>query len=127
MNRRDHHPAAWRATAIVGLNAYDAVHDQYAHPAAVYIVDSAGRVRRVLSALGVDGSDLRLAIVDAGNGAVGNVADRIRLLCYGYDPVKGLYTERITTLLAYAAATTLIAIAGGIFFMVARVRRRMPS
>jgi protein SCO1/2 len=116
------------AATAVGLRyAYDAAHDQYAHPAAVYIVDSAGRVRRVLSALGLDGSDLRLAIVDAGRGAVGNVADRIRLLCYGYDPAKGIYTERITTWLAYAAAATLIAMAGGIFFMVARVGRRMPS
>lgn len=116
------------ATTAVGLHyAYDVAHDQYAHPAAVYIVDSAGRVRRVLSALGLDGSDLRLAIVDAGSGAVGNVADRIRLLCYGYDPVKGIYTERITTLLAYAAAATLIALASGIFFMVAHVRRSKPS
>jgi protein SCO1/2 len=115
------------ATTAVGLNyAYDAEHDQYAHPAAVYIVDAAGRVRRVLSPLGLDGGDLRLALVDAGDGAVGSFADRIHLLCYGYDPVRGIYTERITTMLEIAAAATLLAMGGGILGMTGRERRRAP-
>jgi protein SCO1/2 len=116
------------ATAAVGLNyAYDAEHDQYAHPAAAYVADAAGRVRRVLSPLGLDGGDLRLALVDAGDGAVGGFADRIHLLCYGYDPVRGIYTERITTMLEIAAGATLLAMAGGIFAMTKRERRRAAS
>ena len=116
------------ATAAVGFNyAYDAEHDQYAHPAAAYIVDAAGRVRRVLSPLGLDGGDLRLALVDAGDGTVGSFADRIHLLCYGYDPVRGIYTERITTMLEIAAGATLLVMACGIFAMTRRERRRAAS
>jgi protein SCO1/2 len=116
------------AATAVGLHyAYDPEHDQYAHPAAAYIVDAIGRVRRLLSPLGLDGSDLRLALVDAGHGAVGGLADQIHLLCYGYDPVKGIYTERITTLLGYAAAATLVVMAAGIFTMIMRNRRRIAS
>jgi len=116
------------ATQAVGLHyAYDAEHDQFAHPAAVYVVDAGGRVERVLSGLGLDGADLRLAIVDAGHGAVGTFADRIHLFCYGYDPVRGIYTERITTMLEIAAGATVLAMAGGILAMVARERRRAPS
>jgi protein SCO1/2 len=116
------------AATAVGLHyAYDPEHDQYAHPAAAYILDANGRVRHLLSPLGLDGSDLRLALVDAGRGAVGNLADQIHLLCYGYDPVKGIYTERITTLLGYAAAGTLVMVAGGIFTMIMRSRRRIAS
>jgi protein SCO1/2 len=116
------------ATTAVGLHyAYDAEHNQYAHPAAAYIVDAAGRVRRLLSPLGLDGADLRLALVDAGGGAVGGLADQIHLLCYGYDPVKGIYTERITTLLGYAAGATLLAMAAGFFAMLMRERRRIAS
>ena len=115
-------------TRAAGLHyAYDAEHDQYAHPAAVYILDAEGRVRRVLSPLGLDGADLRLALVDAGRGAVGTLADRIHLLCYGYDPVKGIYTERITTMLAVAAAMTLIALLCGISLMAMHERRSRPS
>ncbi len=116
------------ATTAVGLRyAYDAEHDQYAHPAAAYIVDGGGRVRRLLSPLGLDGADLRLALVDAGGGAIGGLADQIHLLCYGYDPAKGIYTERITTLLGYAAGATLVLIVGGIFAMIMRERRRIAS
>ena len=114
------------ATGALGLHyAYDAAHDQFAHPAAVYVLDTGGHVRRLLSPLGLDGGDLRLAIVDAGRGAVGSFADRIHLLCYGYDPVRGIYTERITTLLGYAAGATLVLMAGGILAMVARQRRKV--
>jgi protein SCO1/2 len=117
--------AVHRAAQAVGLQyAYDRDHDQYAHPAAAYIVDATGRVRRLLSPIGFDGGDLRLAIIDAGNGAVGTFADRLHLLCYGFDPARGVYTERITTLLALFGVATLIAMASGIFAMVAIQRRR---
>jgi protein SCO1/2 len=113
------------ATKAVGLHyAYDSEHDQYAHPAAAYIVDAAGRVRRVMSPIGLDGGDLRLALVDAGHGAIGGIADRLHLLCYGFDPAHGIYTERITTLLTFACLGTLVIIAGGIFTMVMLRRRR---
>jgi protein SCO1 len=116
------------ATTAVGLHyAYDPEHDQYAHPAAAYIIDAAGRVHRLLSPLGLDGSDLRLALVDAGGGTIGGLADQIHLLCYGYDSVKGIYSERITTLLGYAAVATLIIMAGGIFAMIMLARRRIAS
>ncbi len=116
------------ATQAVGLHyAYDAEHDQYAHPAAAYVVDSTGRVRRVMSPIGLDGGDLRLAIIDAGHGAVGGLADQLHLLCYGFDPAKGIYTERITTMLGYAAGATLVILAAGIFGMVARQRRRAAT
>jgi protein SCO1 len=113
------------ATTALGLRyAYDEQHDQYAHPAAIYVLDTAGRVRRVLSPLGFDGGDLRLAIVDAGRGSVGTFADRIHLLCYGYDPAKGVYTERITIVLGYAAGLTLLLLVTGISIILMRERRR---
>lgn len=115
-------------TQAAGLHYYyDAEHDQYAHPAAVYVVNAEGRVQRVLSPLGLDGADLRLALVDAGQGSVGTLVDRIHLLCYGYDPVKGIYTERITTMLAFAAGLTLVVLLGGIFLMAMRDKRSLPS
>ena len=115
-------------TRAAGLHYYyDAEHDQYAHPAAVYVVNAEGRVQRVLSPLGLDGADLRLALVDAGQGSVGTLADRIHLLCYGYDPVKGIYTERITTMLAFAAGLTLVVLLGGISLMAMREKRSLPS
>jgi protein SCO1/2 len=113
------------ATAALGLTyAYDQEYDQYAHPAAIYVVDTVGRVRRVLSPFGLDGSDLRLALVEAGNGAVGNFVDRIHLLCYRYDAAKGIYTERITVVLGYAAGATLLLLLSGLSVLLMRERRK---
>ncbi len=116
------------ATTAVGFNyAYDAEHDQFAHPAAAYVVDAAGRVRRCCRRLDLTAAICGSRLVDAGHGAVGSFADRIHLLCYGYDPVRGIYTERITTMLEIAAGATLLAMAGGIFAMTSRERRRAAS
>jgi protein SCO1 len=115
-------------TAALGYHyRYDPEHDQFAHPAAVYVTDAKGQVTRTLSGLGVDGADLRLALVEAGRGEVGTLADRIRLLCYGYDPARGIYTARITLLLELASGATLLIMAGGILAMLVLERRNAPS
>jgi protein SCO1 len=118
-------PAIGAATEALGYRyTYDAAHDQYAHPAAAYVLDARGQVARVLSGLGLSGSDMRLALVAAGQGQVGTLGDRIRLLCYGYDPVRGIYTERITLMLEIAAAITIAGLGGSILLMNAAARRR---
>lgn len=114
------------AAAAVGYRyAYDAEHGQFAHPAAAFVVNPAGQVSRVLSALGIDGTDLRLALVEAGEGHVGSLGDRLRLLCYGFDSVRGMYTEAVTLWLELAAIVTVLSMAAGIVAMNARSRRGM--
>lgn len=104
--------------------AYDPTHDQYAHPAAAYVVTAQGRVARVLSGVGLTGPDLRLALVEAGQGKVGGIADAIHLLCYGFDPARGIYTASITKLLNIGGAATVALLAGGIGLMLVANRRR---
>ncbi len=118
--------AVEQATTALGYHfAYDAEHDQFAHPAAAFVLNGKGEVTRVLSGLGLSGADLRLALVEAGRGQVGTLADRFRLLCYGYDPVRGIYTARIGFLLQIATAITLAVMAGG--FLVLRRMARAAS
>jgi protein SCO1 len=112
------------AAAALGYRyAYDAERDQFAHPAAAFVVSPAGRVSRVLSAMGLDGPDLRLALVEAGEGRVGSLGDRLRLLCYGFDPVRGIYTETITLWLEAAAFATVLGMAAAMVAMNAMTRR----
>jgi protein SCO1/2 len=106
------------ATRTLGYHfAYDAEHDQFAHPAAAFVLNRDGQVTRVLSGLGLSGSDLRLALVDAGRGQVGTLADRFRLLCYGYDPARGIYTTRIDRILEISGVVTVLAMAAGVLVM----------
>jgi protein SCO1/2 len=104
--------------------AYDPAHDQYAHPAAAYVVTAQGRVARVLSGVGLDGSDLRLALVEAGQGKIGGIADTIHLLCYGFDPAKGIYTASIGKIANIACIVTVLALAAGVGGMLLLNRRR---
>jgi protein SCO1/2 len=111
------------AAALGYRYAYDAEHGQFAHPAAAFVVTPAGRVSRVLSALGLDGADLRLALVEAGEGRIGSLGDRLRLLCYGFDAVRGIYTEAITLWLELAAIATVSGMAVAVFAMNAKLQR----
>ena len=106
---------------------YDAEHDQFAHPAAAYVLTRDGRIARVLSGLGLDGGDLRLALVDAGHGRVGTLADQITLRCFGFDPARGIFTPLISQWLTLAGAGTMALLMGGIAWMTFGVRRRVRS
>lgn len=112
-----------RIAAVFGFNyIYDRALDQYAHPAAIFTVTADGRVGHALSGLELDPADLRLAIVEAGNGRVGTIADHVRLLCYGFDPSRGLYNLAIGRVLAVGGAVTVALLVGFLGFMFGRER-----
>jgi protein SCO1 len=95
-------------TKAVGFSSvYDRDRDQFAHPAAAFVITPDGRLSRALPALTIDPATIRLAIIDAGNGTVGTWADHIHLLCYGYDPASGTYSVAIGRLLAAAGGATI--------------------
>jgi len=104
--------------------AYDAATDQFAHPAGAIILTADGRVSRVLSSLALNATDLRLALVEAGAGRVGNLGDQLRLLCYGFDAVHGVYSLAITRSLQLLAVLTVLALAA---LMLRASRRRMAA
>lgn len=89
---------------------YDRGNDQFAHPAAAFVLTPQGRIAFMLSDLAFRPSDLRLAIVSASQGRVGSLADHIRLLCYGFDPARGVYNVAIGRVLAGAGAVTAISL-----------------
>ena len=103
---------------------YDREADQFAHPAVAFVLTADGRVARTLSALGIGADDLRLALVEAGEGRIGTIADDVRLLCSGFDPEHGMYNLAISRILAAASLTTLLLLGGGIGLMILLERRR---
>ncbi len=103
------------ATGDLGFHyAYDAVTDQFAHPAAVYVIGPGGEVRRVLSPLALTSLDLNQAIT--GKSAPG-ILQTIHSLCYAYDPVTGAYNLRVTWLLRIGGAVTLLLLGLGILVL----------
>jgi protein SCO1 len=99
-------------TRALGFRSrYERDHDQFAHPAAVFVVTPNGHIARALSPLALDTASLRLAVLEAGRGQIGSLADHVRLICYGFDPVSGTYSLAVGRLLAGTGMVTIIALA----------------
>jgi protein SCO1 len=114
-------------TALGYRSVYDAENDQFAHPAVVFVLAADGRVARALSALGINADDLRLALIEASEGRIGSTADKIRLLCYGFDPAAGVYTPAVHRLLAFGWLLTAVGLASGIGMIAVKGRRARAS
>jgi protein SCO1/2 len=117
-------PTVQRLTSALGYHyVYDTEHDQFVHPGAAYVLRTDGRVTRVLTGLGLSGADLRLALVEAGEGRIGNLTDEVRLLCSGFDPASGTYNLLISRVLMGATLATIAAMAAGIMLLTLMGRR----
>lgn len=114
-----------RLTGAVGYHyAYDRDNDQFAHPAAAFVLTADGHVARALSVMGMTSQDLGLAVMEAGEGRIGAMVDHVRLLCYGFDPVAGVYTLAVGRVLAGTAAVSVLLLGGLITTMILVSRRR---
>jgi len=110
-------------SAAIGFRyAYDPKIDQYAHPAVITILTPAGRVSRYLLGIDYPPRDLRLALVEAADGKIGNAVDAFLLYCYHYDPMSGRYGLAILNVVRAGGLLTLVAI--GLFVMTAMRRER---
>jgi protein SCO1/2 len=111
-------------TAAAGYRfSYDSTHDQFAHPVAAFVVAPDGRIARAFAAPGLSGADLRLALVEAGQGRIGSMIDHVRLLCYGFDPIRGVYTAPVVLWLRIGGSAIVLALCAGLGFLAARGRR----
>jgi len=116
-----------RVTKAAGFRyAWDADTKQFAHPTGVIVLTPDGRIARYLFGIEYGPRDLRYALVEASNGALGNVADALLLYCYHYDPMTGRYGFLIMRAVRLAGAATVLALVSFIVFMVRTERRRGP-
>jgi len=80
----------------------------YAHPAVSYVLTDEGKITRYLYGLDHKKRDLRLALVEGGQGKVGNTADKLLLYCYQYDPDSEGYVLFAENLMKLGGALTVV-------------------
>ena len=105
----------------------DTANNVIAHPAAFVTLTADGRVARTLSSLALQPADLRLALLEAGEGKIGGLAGRLALLCYGFDTVHGIYTAQIIMLLRVGGGATVAILAALLGFLFWRAGKREAS
>lgn len=71
---------------------YDSANKQYNHPAMLAFVSPNGVITRYSLAIDFPPDQLKLAIIEAGDGNVGSAVDQFILWCYSYDPDSNSYT-----------------------------------
>jgi protein SCO1 len=105
---------------------YNPEDGQYAHSAAAFVLTPEGRISRYLYGIQFKPKDLKMALVEASNGRVGTVIDRLLLFCYQYDPKTKRYSLAAFRLLQAGGAGTLL-VFGGYMTVFWRRQRRDPE
>ncbi|MGN6313420.1 MAG: SCO family protein [Rhodanobacteraceae bacterium] len=90
---------------------------QYAHATGIVLLTPDGRVTQYLFGVQFAPETLRLALVDASRGKIGNIVDRLVLLCCAYDVSTGRYTLLIHRVMQGLGITTALALCGWILVL----------
>jgi protein SCO1/2 len=98
-----------KLAAQVGFNyKYDPVQKQYAHPAVTFMLTPDGLISRYLYGVTYQPRDLKLALLEASQGKIGNVFDRLLMFCYHYEPSARGYALQAVRVMQLAAAFTVL-------------------
>jgi protein SCO1/2 len=100
--------------------------EQYAHAAALYVLTPEGKISRYLYGIEFKPTDLKMALLEASNGKIGSVIDRILLFCYHYDPVTRKYSVYLTRVMSGGMAGTVLFFGAYLAVFWNRERRRRP-
>jgi protein SCO1 len=95
---------------------HDEARDEFAHPAAIYIVTPDGRLSRYFYGIAVAGKDLRLSLVEASAGKIGTIVDRFIMYCYHYDPSSQGYVLGAMRVMRVGGILTLALLSTTLFF-----------
>jgi len=84
---------------------------QFAHGSAIMVVTPQGLLSRYFYGVEYPTQDVRLSLVEAGQGKVGSFIDQVMLYCYQYNPATGRYGLVIMRAVQIAGALTALALA----------------
>lgn len=111
------------ATQIGFGYRYDEIQKQYAHGAAIFVLTAEGKISRYLYGIEYPEQSLRLALLEASNGKIGTIVDRILLFCYRYDPQARNYAFYAMNIVRFVTGALMAGMAGFYFLFWRRQRR----
>jgi protein SCO1 len=99
---------------------YDEKTGQFAHSTAILVLTPEGKIAQYYYGIEYPPKDLRLALVEASQNRIGNLADELLLYCYHYDPEKGKYSAAVMRILRLMALATLLSVGALVLVMLRR-------
>jgi len=105
-------------TDAVGFQyQFDPKTGQYAHATAIVLLTPDRHIAEYFYGVEFSPRDLRLGLVQAGQGKIGNITDSVLLYCYHYDPRAGKYGAVITNVLKISGVATILILGTFVFVM----------
>ncbi|MFZ0481123.1 MAG: SCO family protein [Terriglobales bacterium] len=105
-------------TDAVGFQyQFDPKTGQYAHATAIVLLTPDRHIAEYFYGVEFSPRDLRLGLVQAGQGKIGNITDTVLLYCYHYDPRAGKYGAVISNVLKIGGLATILIVGGCVFVM----------
>ncbi len=96
------------ADAIGFKYRYDKQTKEYAHGAALFFVSGSGVLTRALFGINYQPTTVRLALLEASQGKIGTLAEKLLLFCYHFDPKGNKYSILAVNLMKIAGAITVV-------------------
>jgi protein SCO1/2 len=107
-----------RLTASVGFRYnVERESERFGHATGIMLLTPEGRIARYFYGIEFSPRDLRLGLIEASGGRIGEAIDQLLLFCYHYDPATGKYGILVTNLIRLAGIATVLAIGAGILAM----------
>jgi protein SCO1 len=118
------------STAIAALTSaagfrytYDPARGEFAHASGILVVTPQGEISRLLYGIEYAPKDVRLALVEAGEGKIGSPIDQMLLFCFHYDPAAGKYGAAVLNLVRAGGVVAMGGIAAFVLLSLRRERR----
>lgn len=94
---------------------WDEETSQFAHSSAVYVLSATGQISQIISGVEFDPRTLKLALIEASEGKVGNFIDRAMMMCFEFDPKKNKFTIYAYNVMKIGGLMTLLLL--GVFLV----------
>jgi protein SCO1/2 len=88
--------------------AYNEARKEYAHPSAMAVASPDGHIVRYLYGIEYPPSKLKLALLEAAQGKIGNPFDRLVLYCFHYDATEGRYAPVAANVMRVGGAISVV-------------------
>ncbi|MBN20571.1 MAG: photosynthetic protein synthase I [Bdellovibrionaceae bacterium] len=103
---------------------FDEKSGEFAHSSALFVLTPSGKLSRNLYGIEFPQKDFKLALLEASDGKIGTIVDRVLLFCFHYDPDSRGYSLYVWRLMRLGSAGTLFAVGGYLAVFWRRQRRK---
>jgi protein SCO1 len=94
---------------------FDEATNQFAHAGGLTIITPDGKISKYFYGIDYAPKDLKLGLMEASEGKIGNAAEKLYLYCFHYDPATGKYGLAILKVLRLMAIATVLGLGAMIF------------